>query len=266
MSNQPTIEAPLLCVEGLCFAFNSPSTEKTGLPLTVNNFSITVNAGEIVCILGASGCGKTTLLNLIAGLLRATAGTIKVSNPSLSKQAIGYIFQNDALFPWRTVKANLMLACEMGNTAAKSGAEERINGYLRTFHLSEQILKQYPRQLSGGMRQRVSIIQTLMFDPALLLLDEPFSALDYYTKLSLESEFYQLVKEQKKAAVLVTHDIEEAVAMGDRVLIMSAGKLSKEYVINLGAGKRQTETARGMPAFAEHYREIWAELKSVIQA
>jgi NitT/TauT family transport system ATP-binding protein len=133
--------------------------------------------------------------------------------------------------------------------------------YLSMFHLNPQVLSKYPTQLSGGMRQRVSIIQSLMFDPELLLLDEPFSALDYYTKLSLEEEFCNLVKEKNKSAILVTHDIEEAVSMGTRAFIMSGGKLAKEFHIRK---KSEADIARGSEEFAKHYREIWSELKTII--
>lgn len=264
MTDMAASDDCLLSIEGLSFSFGESGSE-TVKP-TVSDLSLNISQGEILCILGASGCGKTTLLNLIAGLLKPNKGAIDIRHASASGQQlqkIGYIFQNDALFPWRTVESNLMLAAEMNKTA-KAAAKGRISEYLKTFHLSETILKKYPAQLSGGMRQRTSIIQTLMFDPNLLLLDEPFSALDYYTKLSLESEFYQLVKEQRKAALLVTHDIEEAVAMGDRVFIMSEGKLLKEFPIAIG-DNRLPENARGMPEFAEHYRVIWSELKSVIK-
>lgn len=262
MNTQPAADGSLLTIEGLTFSFDSSGSE-IGKP-TVSDLSLTVSPGEILCILGASGCGKTTLLNLIAGLLKPTKGKIDIHHASAAAQKIGYIFQNDALFPWRTVESNLLLAAEMNQTS-KAAAKGRITEYLKTFHLSESILRKYPAQLSGGMRQRTSIIQTLMFDPNLLLLDEPFSALDYYTKLSLESEFYQLVKEQNKAALLVTHDIEEAVAMGDRIFIMSDGKLLKEFAIKIGGIDRLPENARGLPEFAEHYRAIWSELKSVIK-
>lgn len=264
MTSQPAASnESLLSIEELTFAFVESGSSSSITKPTVSDLSLTVSPAEIVCILGASGCGKTTLLNLIAGLLIPAKGKIDIASASQAGQKIGYIFQNDALFPWRTVERNLMLASEMNKTP-KASARGRISEYLKTFHLNESILNQFPSQLSGGMRQRASIIQTLMFDPDLLLLDEPFSALDYYTKLSLESEFYQLVKEKRKAALLVTHDIEEAVAMGDRVFIMSEGKLIKHFPINIGGEKRIPENTRGMPEFAEHYRVIWNELKSVI--
>src|SRR5205814_10390659 len=147
----------------------------------------------------------------------------------------------------------------------RNSAKESMQQYLSMFHLNPQILSKYSAHLSGGMRQRVSIIQSLMFDPELLLLDEPFSALDFYTKLKLETEFCQLIKTQNKAAILVTHDIEESIAMGDRVLIMNKnGELSHEFAVDVGQAVRSPEAARGTAQFAELYRSIWSELKAVI--
>jgi NitT/TauT family transport system ATP-binding protein len=198
-------------------------------------------------------------------LLPPGAGTIEFSNQSAESKRIGYIFQSDALLPWRTVEQNLLLASEITRTVPKAAAAEMIKQHLHTFHLQEQVLKQYPSQLSGGMRQRVSIVQALMFNPELFLLDEPFSALDFYTKLKLETEFVALVKGQRKAAVLVTHDIEEAVAMADRVLIMSkGGSLIKEFQIQPEEGARSPDAARGTAKFAQYYKSIWAELELVI--
>jgi len=233
--------------------------------LTIRDLSLTVKEGEIVCILGASGCGKSTLLNLIAGLLQPDSGKIDVVSDGHNHRRIGYIFQQDALLPWRTVEANVMIASDLWPDISKVESTAVVRQYLQTFNLSESILKQYPAELSGGMRQRVSIIQSLMFNPQLFLLDEPFSALDFFTKLKLESEFYQLVKEKNKSAIMVTHDIEESVAMADRVLLMTQdGTFSREFVIDLGEGNRSPESARGTPRFSEYYRDIWSELKAVI--
>ncbi len=267
MNSQSGRDGPLLSIEGLHFAFRSAGTASPSSLALIDNLQLSVFRGEIVCILGASGCGKTTLLNLIAGLLKPEAGKIEILNSRAAavRQPIGYIFQNDALLPWRTIEGNLRLADDIGGNSSKEGTQERIAAYLKTFHLDRQILKQYPSQLSGGMRQRASIIQALMFDPDLLLLDEPFSALDYYTKLRLEGEFHQLVKGENKGAILVTHDIEEAVAMGDRLVIMDAGRLGNELSICKSDDRCQPENARGMPEFAEHYRQVWSQLKSVIE-
>jgi NitT/TauT family transport system ATP-binding protein len=255
----------VLAISDLKFAY-AATTVSGAADTAIGDFSLTVNQGEIVSILGASGCGKSTLLNLIAGLLIPQSGQIQFTDQG-GKQKIGYIFQDDALFPWRTVEGNLMLVRSLsrGTTeTTKEAALERISQYLKTFHLDEQIRHKYPSQLSGGMRQRVSIIQSLMFDPQLLLLDEPFSALDFYTKLSLEGEFFELVKAQNKAAIFVTHDIEEAVAISDRVLLMKkGGELAREFQIDFGA-QRSPENVRGTQQFADMYKSIWAELKLVI--
>jgi len=254
----------VLSVSKIRFAYDAKS-EQDSTDWTIHDLSMDVYEAEIVCILGASGCGKTTLLNIIAGLLVPQSGKIEIASLENHDRAIGYIFQQDALLPWRTVKANLALAEELRGGIFKRGSKDRLLGYMSTFNLKEQILDQFPAQLSGGMRQRVAIIQSLMFDPLLLLLDEPFSALDFYTKLRLESEFRRLVKEQGKAAILVTHDLDEAVAMADRIFIMNLdGQLRHEFVIDLGEEDHTPESARGTSKFAEYYSTIWSELKSVI--
>jgi NitT/TauT family transport system ATP-binding protein len=258
MSVQPDRKT-VLNVSKVAFSY-APSASSVSWAL--DNLSLTVRAEEIVCILGASGCGKSTLLNLVAGLIKPNSGVVEVTAHDEGNRRIGYIFQDGALLPWRTVENNLMLVCQVSKEVSRESAKSRIAQYLNTFHLNEQILKQYPSQLSGGMRQRVSIIQSLMFNPELLLLDEPFSALDFNTKLSLESEFCQLVKEKGKAAILVTHDIEEAIAMADRILIMrKGGVITSEFAIDLADQKRAPENARGTPRFANYYKEIWSELK-----
>src|ERR1700733_7736706 len=259
----------VLTVSSLSFSYSANE------PPIIQNLSLSVRQAEIVSILGASGCGKTTLLNLIAGLLGPYAGDIQLSpaNPAPHSgmrgktSAIGYIFQQDALLPWRTVQGNISLAKDLGKMADGSILTNRTELYLKKFHLQPDVLAKYPNQLSGGMRQRVSIIQALMFAPQLLLLDEPFSALDFYTKISLEKEFCELVKSERRSAILVTHDIDEAIAMSDRVIIMDkGGQLRREYQINLSenGSARAPETVRGTAEFANLYKLIWTELKTVI--
>jgi len=253
----------VLSINDLSFVYGTGVGASSNENWAIKDLSLSINEGEIVSILGASGCGKSTLLNLIARLLVPSSGKIQLTHHS-GTQKIGYIFQDDALFPWRTVEGNLMLAPTLSRDVSKESAEQRISQYLKTFHLDEDIRHKYPSELSGGMRQRVSIIQSLMFNPQLLLLDEPFSALDFYTKLRLESEFHELVKDQKKAAILVTHDIEEAVAISDRVFLMKkGGQLLHEFQINFGA-ERSPENVRGTQLFAEIYKEIWSKLQEVI--
>ncbi|MBK9142108.1 MAG: ATP-binding cassette domain-containing protein [Candidatus Melainabacteria bacterium] len=254
---------PLLLVQDLCFAYRQGAG---GDAPAVEAISFALVPGEIVCILGPSGCGKTTLLNLIAGLLQPTSGSIKFSNeqiaPSQSSQSrtrIGYIFQHDVLLPWRTVRSNLMLANDLRKSAID---QKELDEYLKTFHLETSILDRYPSQLSGGMRQRVGIIQALMFDPEILLLDEPFSALDFYTKLRLESEFHSLARASRKGTLLVTHDIDEAIAMGDRVILMDrSGKMAKEIAIDLGEGEVSPDKARGHESFSGYYNDIFSHLE-----
>lgn len=253
---------PVLNISKLSFGYNNRLAEKTWV---IRELNLSVSKGEIVCILGASGCGKSTLLNLIAGLLQPNSGEIQIVSHADRKRPIGYIFQQDPLLPWRTVESNLMLVADLSQETSKNDARENIKQYLETFNLNQEILQKYPSQLSGGMRQRVSIIQSLMFNPDLILLDEPFSALDFFTKLKLETEFCHLITQKEKSAILVTHDIEEAVAMGNRVLIMNTdGALIKSFEIERTAEFSSPENARGSAKFAEYYRLIWSELKAVI--
>jgi NitT/TauT family transport system ATP-binding protein len=229
----------------------------------LNDVSLTVEAGKIVSILGRSGCGKSTLLNLIAGLMKPLSGEIKIDQHH-SRCNIGYIFQEDALMPWRTIKKNLALAQEIGNIPKESW-QASLRELLQRFHLEESILNSYPAQLSGGMRQRVSIIQSLLFNPHLLLLDEPFAALDFFTKLRLEGEFYNFIKDTAKAAVLVTHDIEEAIALSDHILILNnTGSIEANIDISFDSTERDPESIRGVSRFGEYYQLIWQQLKSVI--
>lgn len=263
MNNVITNQA-LLSISKLSFAYDASAQTNN----VINHLSLSINCGEIVSVLGASGCGKSTLLNLIAGLLAPTEGRIELVDHQASNkrwQQIGYIFQTDALFPWRTVESNLMLAAEVNQEIDKTSIKDHIAKYLQVFHLNPVVLKQYPSQLSGGMRQRISIMQTLMFDPKLILLDEPFAALDFFTKLKLEGEVQQLIKDQKKAALLITHDIDEAIAVSDRVLVMDNGSFTKEFKIDFEESDRTPEDIRGTAKFAEYYHSVWTHLRSVIQ-
>lgn len=267
---------PVLEVSSLSFAYPSSSRDRKESNKAdgsvavknwvLNNVSLVLHAGEIVCLLGPSGCGKSTLLDLIGGLAKPVSGTITVRNAAGERGQIGYIFQQDPLFPWRTVKSNLMLARDLNKGVIdQNKIDTLLKEYFATFHLDGTILDAYPDQLSGGMRQRVSIIQTLMFNPEILLLDEPFSALDFYTKLRLEGEFRSLAKHHKKSTLLVTHDIDEAIAMADRVLIMDgSGSIIKDLAIDLEDDAITPESARGSPLFSGYYNQIWSELKSGI--
>lgn len=256
-SRNSTIAESALTIRQLSFGFAKQTR-------VLHDLSLQVEEGEIVSILGRSGCGKSTLLNLIAGFAQPLSGEIEIRNSQSSKRSIGYIFQEDALFPWRTVGANLALAKEIGGIS-KEQFEARRKELLIGFHLDESILTKYPAQLSGGMKQRVSIIQTLLFNPALLLLDEPFSALDCYTRLSLETEFSLFVKKHNITALLVTHDIEEAIALSDRVILLNQhGMIQQEISISFDAKDQTPETVRCLPEFGEYYRIILEHFKAAV--
>ena len=186
---------------------------KDGEMEVLKNISFHVNEGEIFSILGPSGSGKSTILNILTKLLEPTSGTVDING------TIGYMFQRDHLLDWRTIMDNITIGLEiMKRKDAKS--IERIERLLKTYGLWE-FRNMYPKELSGGMRQRVALIRTLSVDPDILLLDEPFSALDYQTRLMVNDDVYRIIKNENKTALLVTHDISEAIAMSDKIAVIS---------------------------------------------
>lgn len=251
----------VLTIRNLGFAYTSGPAAGD---LIFKALSCELRWGEILCIVGPSGCGKTTLLNLIAGFVRPDHGEIRFSDGDIPnrKMRLGYIFQFDALLPWRTVHGNLLLGPEVTGCNG-SHVNEQITEFLQIFNLDPDILEKYPSQLSGGMRQRVAIIQSLLYDPYVLLLDEPFGSLDFYTKLRLEHEFVSMVRRKHVAAIVVTHDIDEAIAIGHRVIVMGAipAGIVREFVIDFGPGDRSPQKVRGEPRFADYFASIWAELQ-----
>jgi NitT/TauT family transport system ATP-binding protein len=230
----------------------------------IAGMTLEIAAEQVTCLVGPSGCGKSTLLNLIAGLLQPDRGSVRRDAGVHGRT--GYLFQQDALLPWRTVYGNLRLPSELrGIPSAVDTC--RICNHLLAFHLDDAILNRYPDELSGGMRQRVALIQALMADPALLLLDEPFAALDVYTRLQLETEFRTMVAAQRMSAVFVTHDIEQAIAIGDRVLVMGSNLrgIVADIAITFGRGERPSPARiRGELSFGEYYTSIWRCLRDAI--
>lgn len=186
----------------------------------IENLSFNCNDGEFLSIIGPSGCGKTTVLSLIAGLLKPTSGKILIDGKSVGANVgLGYMLQKDQLFSWRTIEKNVFLPLEIKGINNKA-KKEYAHFLLEKYGLID-FKNNYPDQLSGGMRQRVALIRTLVFNPKILLLDEPFSALDSQTRLSVCDDVYNIIKAEKKTAVLVTHDISEAISMSDKIIVLT---------------------------------------------
>jgi NitT/TauT family transport system ATP-binding protein len=231
-----------------------------------DRLSLQVSFGEVVSLVGPSGCGKTTLLNLVAGFLRPDSGNIEHRNATNTPRRLGYLFQSDALLPWRTIRANIGLAAEITGIG-KDAMDNKILAQLDAFNLDSSVLPKYPGELSGGMRQRIALIQCLMADPHLLLLDEPFAALDFFTRVKLEADIRHLVSDTARAALFVTHDIDEAIAVGDRVVVMGRspkGVLAEIPIELEGRGKLGPEAVRGHPLFGNYFAQVWSTLRGAI--
>jgi len=231
----------------------------------LENITLYINEGEFVSFLGPSGCGKTTLLSIIAGLFPPSKGTVLVDglNPHKTNNLIGYMLQQDYLFPWKTIKENVLLGLEILG-AANKGTEHDTLELLKQIGLNG-VENQYPGQLSGGMRQRAALVRTLAVQPKLLLLDEPFSALDYQTKLKLEDLVVDTLKAFQKTAVLVTHDIGEAICMSDRIFLFSPrpGRLHQTFIIPDSLRKLTPFEARNHQDFPAFFQMVWKELEGL---
>ncbi len=226
-----------------------------GETLAVDNISFTVKSGEFLSIVGPSGCGKTSILSMIAGLINPSRGTITLH----SNHRPGYMLQRDHLLDWRTVEGNVLLGLQVKG-ALNDASQNFANALLETYGLKD-FSKSYPRQLSGGMRQKVALIRTLACSPELLLLDEPFSALDYQTRLKACDEMYSIIRSEGKTAILVTHDISEAISMSDRILVFSSrpATIKAEHKVMLSEGKTPLER-RNSPEFKDYFDIIWKEI------
>lgn len=213
--------------------------------------------GQIIAITGPSGSGKTTILNLISGLLKPSKGQIETNGE------IGYMFQKDHLFEWRTVYDNVILGLEIKKMLNDENIK-KINRMLDIYGLKE-FKNNYPSELSGGMRQRVALIRTLAVNPSILLLDEPFAALDYQTKLKVCDDMYKIIKKENKSTIIVTHDITEAISIADKVIVLSQrpAKIKKIYNINLTVdGVRTPFKSRSSKEFKDYFNAIWEELNN----
>lgn len=250
----------LLEVNHVSFSYHSESGETTAL----SDITFSLKEGEFVSIVGPSGCGKSTLLSLISGLLVPESGQILLHGQDVRDfhTGIGYMLQKDHLFEWRTIWQNVLLGLEI---------QKRISR--KTMEHTEEMLKDYglwgfkqarPSQLSGGMRQRAALIRTLALDPDLLLLDEPFSALDYQTRLSVCDDIAGIIRKEKKTALLVTHDLAEAISMAERVIVLSArpAKICQIVPITLDLPERTPMKTRNAPEFKDYFNLIWKELNT----
>ncbi|MBR6515690.1 MAG: ABC transporter ATP-binding protein [Bacilli bacterium] len=219
----------------------------------IDDLSLKVKEGEIVAIVGPSGTGKSTILNIIAGLVKQDSGTISVNGK------IGYMFQHDLLFEWKNVYNNLFIGLEINNKVTKQDIDKAV-ALLEKYDLVD-FKKSLPNELSGGMRQRIALIRTLMTSPDILLLDEPFSALDAQTRIKVSNDVYKTIKEEKLTAILVTHDISEAISLADRIIILSKrpAKVVKQYEIkfdNLTPLEKRTN-----PLFLSYFNQIWNDIE-----
>ena len=234
---------------------NKTYQAKNGEIIALKDISFNVFSGEYISIIGPSGCGKSTLLSIIAGLEKQTSGKI------ISKAKLGYMLQNDNLLEWRTIINNVLFGLEVQKSKTMENKEYVIN-LLKKYGLYE-FKDKYPGQLSGGMRQRVALIRTLAIKPKILLLDEAFSALDYQTRLMVTNDIYKILKNEKITAVMVTHDISEAIAMSDRVIVLSKrpAKVKNIHKIDFEIENKTPLNCREEPKFSKYFNRLWKELE-----
>ncbi len=217
------------------------------------NFSL--HPHEIIAIIGPSGCGKSTILNITSGLQEANQGRV------ITNAHMGYMFQQDLLFSWRTVRDNVLLGLEITHHKTKENVDYTLD-LLNKYQLGD-FLDYYPHELSGGMRQRVALIRTLALKPEVLLLDEPFSALDYQTRLFVLDDVYSIIRKEKKAAIIVTHDISEAISFADRVIVLSNRPCTIKKIIPIALdieGEKTPLKARKAKQFPQYFDLIYKEL------
>jgi NitT/TauT family transport system ATP-binding protein len=256
---------PAIALERITCTFVSRE-DRTKRYTAVRDTTLVVKPGEFVSVVGPTGCGKSTLLNVAAGLLEPSAGAVRVFGEPLAgvNSRAGYLFQTDALMPWRNALGNVTAGLEFRGVE-QTEILERAQDWLRRVGLAG-FGDRYPHQLSGGMKKRVALAQTLILDPEMLLMDEPFSALDIQTRQMMENELLELWSANRKSVVFITHDLEEAIALSDRVVVLSAGPETRpigEYAIDLPR-PRDVAEIRLTPRFVEIHREIWRAMKSEV--
>ena len=256
VESKNTSKELVLEAKNICKTYQAKNGEIDAL----KNISFSVNEGEYISIIGPSGCGKSTLLSIISGLEDKTKGEIKINGK------IGYMLQKDNLLEWRTIYKNVLLGLEIQKTNTDENKKYAIE-LLKKYGLYE-FKDKYPMQLSGGMRQRVALIRTLAIRPKILLLDEAFSALDAQTRLMVTEDIYKILKAENITAIMVTHDISEAISMSDRVIVLSQrpATVKNIYTIDFEMPNRTPITCRESPKFNKYFNAMWKELEEYDKA
>ncbi|MBX4974238.1 ABC transporter ATP-binding protein [Rhizobium lentis] len=258
-TNSQNLAKPMVSIDAVTMSF--------GAYVAVQDVNLSVSDGEFLAIVGPTGCGKSTILNAIAGLLKPASGTVSIDGQPVRgvRNDIGYLFQQDALLPWKTAIENV----ELGPMFKGVGAADRREQSMRW--LAKVGLKgfenRYPHQLSGGQRKRVQMAQALISGPKVILMDEPFSALDIHTRHLMQNELLRLWQEERRAVVMITHDLEEAIALGDRVVVLAAGPRSRvidSFPVDLERPRDAAEIKLD-PRFMDLYRNIWSSLRGEVE-
>lgn len=251
------MEKAILKIDHLKKIYHDTSSEIEA----IKDIELNIYDKEFLSIVGPSGCGKSSLLSILSNLEKATSGSIKFAHNDVK---IGYMLQSDSLFPWRTILENCLIGLEINKTL-NDNTKNRVINLLNTYGLGEFIDK-YPSSLSGGMKQRVALIRTLATDPDVLLLDEPFSALDYQTRLALSDDVYKIIKNEGKTVIMVTHDLAEAISLSDRIVVLTKrpAEVKKIYTIEM-ENKSTPINNRKTKEFNVYYDMIWRDLDVHIQ-
>lgn len=246
----------LLALEHVDMIYQTEKSETEA----VRDLTVTVDEGEFIALVGPSGCGKTTILSMIAGLLAPTRGRVTVEGTPVTAKSgnVGYMLQRDNLFEWRTIENNVLLGLSV-RKELNAESKEYARAMLNKYGLGE-FRNHYPTQLSGGMRQRAALIRTLAFKPKLLLLDEPFSAVDFQTRMTVCDDVYSIIKNEGKTAVLVTHDISEAVSMADRIVVLTRRPATVKTVFKIDIDATTPLKRRENPRFSEWFDRVWKEV------
>lgn len=241
----------MLEISNLKKTYHTPNEEIEA----INNFSLELKENEFVALVGPSGCGKSTILKILSGLEQKSGGLIKIDDGV----KLGYMLQDDSLFEWLTIKENCLLGLKIQNLY-NSSSEENVIRLLEMYGLKD-FINSYPNSLSGGMRQRVALIRTLAINPDILLLDEPFSALDYQSRLAVSNDVYKIIKNEKKCAIIVTHDIAEAISMADRVIVLTKRPSKIKNIYNITFANKSTPIEnRKLKEFPYYYDKIWKDI------